>query len=121
MGSIIYTPDAGYAGTDQVSIGVQSQRTPTLCDDGTLTITVTAAVLAGDAPETDTQITTPVGPVPRGVLPVVAVVFLVLAAFVGGAAAAAAADPSDASQPSGGASPGARRSTWSVWPPARRL
>jgi hypothetical protein len=87
VGSIIYTPDAGYAGTDQVVYRVCSPNDAMLCDDGTLTITVTAAVSAGDAPKTDTQITTPVGPVPRGILPVVAVVFLVLAAFVGGAAA----------------------------------
>jgi hypothetical protein len=84
VGSIIYTPDAGYVGSDQVVYRVCSPNDATLCDDATLTITVTSA---GGAPETDTLIATPMGPVPRGALPLVALVVLVMAGLVGGTAA----------------------------------
>ena len=62
IGSIIYTPDAGFAGTDEVVYRVCSPNDQTLCDDATLTITV-----AGDAPPTDSvSIGTPLGPVSSG-------------------------------------------------------
>ncbi len=83
VGSIIYTPDAGYDGTDQVVYRICSPNDPALCDDGTLTITVVAA---GDAPETDTE--SPFDEISRGVLPALVVVLLSIAAIVGGGAVA---------------------------------
>jgi hypothetical protein len=84
FGSIIYTPDAGYAGADQVVYRVCSPNDPALCDDGTLSITVSSA---GDAPETDTE--SSLGPViglPREVLPPLVIVLLAIIAVLGGAA-----------------------------------
>ena len=40
IGSIIYTPDAGFSGTDEVTYRVCSPNDETVCDDATLTITV---------------------------------------------------------------------------------
>jgi VCBS repeat-containing protein len=86
VGSIIYTPEPGYAGTDQVVYRVCSPNDPALCDDGTLTITVTSA---GDAPETDTtpSLGGSIADVTRGVLPPLLIALLAIAAVVGGAAA----------------------------------
>ena len=42
IGSIIYTPNAGFSGTDQVVYRVCSPNDETVCDDATLTITVSA-------------------------------------------------------------------------------
>ncbi|HEY4190967.1 MAG TPA: MBG domain-containing protein, partial [Candidatus Limnocylindrales bacterium] len=83
IGSIIYTPDPGFSGTDHVVYRVCSPNDQTLCDDATLTITV-----ASDAPQTDSgSIGTPLGPVRAGFLGLAGiVVFLV----VSGIAAAVA-------------------------------
>ena len=43
VGSIIYTPNAGFVGTDQVTYQVCSPNDQTACDTAVLTITVTAA------------------------------------------------------------------------------
>ena len=43
VGSIIYTPNAGFAGTDQVTYQVCSPNDQAVCDTAVLTITVTAA------------------------------------------------------------------------------
>jgi hypothetical protein len=43
IGSIIYTPNAGFIGTDQVTYQVCSPNDQTACDTAVLTITVTAA------------------------------------------------------------------------------
>ena len=86
VGSIIYTPDADYSGTDQVVYRVCSPNDATLCDDGVLSITVTGT---GDTPETDTAslIATPLGPVPAAVVPTAIVILLALVAACGGAVA----------------------------------
>jgi hypothetical protein len=85
VGSIIYTPDPDYAGTDQVVYRVCSPNDPALCDDGTLTITVSSA---GDAPETDTEssLGASVIDLPREVLPPLVIVLLAIVAVLGGAA-----------------------------------
>jgi hypothetical protein len=83
VGSIIYAPNAGYAGTDHVVYRVCSPNDPALCDDGTLTITVTST---GDAPETDTSPTLggSIGDVTREILPPLMIALLAIAAVVGG-------------------------------------
>jgi VCBS repeat-containing protein len=43
IGSIIYTPNAGFVGTDQVTYQICSPNDQTVCDSAVLTITVTAA------------------------------------------------------------------------------
>ena len=60
IGSIIYTPDAGFVGVDTVVYRICSPNDQTVCDDGTLTITVN-----GDLPATDGDmpVATPFGPV----------------------------------------------------------
>jgi VCBS repeat-containing protein len=81
VGSIIYTPDAGYSGADQVVYRVCSPNDPALCDDGTLSITVT-----GGAPETDTGSSIWTGRLPGGAVPPIVVVLLTIVAMLGGAA-----------------------------------
>jgi VCBS repeat-containing protein len=83
VGSIVYTPDAGYSGADQVVYRVCSPRDPALCDDGTLSITVT-----GGAPETDTgsPLGSVVGRLQTGAVPPVVVVLLTIVAILGGGA-----------------------------------
>ena len=83
IGSIIYTPDAGFAGTDQVVYRICSPNDQTLCDDATLTITVSS-----DAPPTDADeaIATPLGPVRMGLVQVAGMLVLVLVAGLGAAA-----------------------------------
>ena len=75
IGSIIYTPDTGFAGTDQVVYRVCSPNDQTLCDDATLTITV-----ASDAPPTDATATigTPLGPVGMGLMQLAGALALLL-------------------------------------------
>ena len=79
IGSIIYTPDAGFAGTDEVVYRVCSPNDQALCDDATLTITV-----AGDAPPTDADqaFATPLGPVRTGLAGLAGVLALLLVAGV---------------------------------------
>ena len=62
VGSIIYTPNAGFNGTDQVVYRVCSPNDETVCDDATLTITVSAPP---PLPPTDAGLVlaTPLGPV----------------------------------------------------------
>ena len=82
IGSIIYTPTAGFTGTDQVVYRICSPNDDALCDDGTLTITV----VTGEAPETDTEVvSTPLGPVPTG-MPLAIVLLLSMAAVCGAVA-----------------------------------
>ena len=83
IGSIIYTPDAGFAGTDQVVYRVCSPNDQSLCDDATLTITV-----AADAPPTDATATigTPLGPVGTGLMTLAGALALLLVAGCGAAA-----------------------------------
>ncbi|HEY6570311.1 MAG TPA: Ig-like domain-containing protein, partial [Candidatus Limnocylindrales bacterium] len=75
IGSIIYTPDTGFAGTDQVVYRICSPNDQTLCDDATLTITVSS-----DAPPTDADqaIATPLGPVGSGMLQLAGMLALLL-------------------------------------------
>ena len=83
IGSIIYTANADFTGTDTVVYRVCSPNAPSLCDDATLTIMVARSV----APQTDTDsIATRLGPSDRtNPLPLTIVLLLVLAA--GGGAA----------------------------------
>ncbi len=53
IGSIIYTPDAGFSGTDHVVYRICSPNDPALCDDATLTITVAEAPPATDGDPVD--------------------------------------------------------------------
>ena len=65
IGSIIYTPNPGFAGTDQVTYQVCSPNDQTVCDTAVLTITVTAAptpVPTDTPPPTDAR----ARPVPGG-------------------------------------------------------
>ena len=52
IGSIIYTPDPGFAGTDQVTYQICSPNDGTLCTTAVLTITVTAGAAPTTAPTT---------------------------------------------------------------------
>jgi VCBS repeat-containing protein len=63
VGSIIYTPDTGFSGTDHVVYRICSPNDATVCDDATLTVTVEAA--PPTAPPTDAQpgLATPLGSV----------------------------------------------------------
>ena len=83
IGSIIYTPDPDFAGTDAVVYRVCSPNDQTLCDDATLTITV-----ASDAPPTDADqvIATPLGPVGSGMLQLAGALVLLLVSGCGAAA-----------------------------------
>ena len=92
IGSIIYTPDAGFAGTDQVVYRVCSPNDQTLCDDATLTITV-----ASNAPPTDADqvLATPLGPVGTGMLQLAGVLALLLVAGCGTAAFLGRRRPTD--------------------------
>ena len=82
VGSIIYTPDAGFTGTDQVTYRVCSSNDPALCDDGTLVLTVANSA----PPETDTTLMTPIGPMPKATIPI-ALLVLLLTSVLGGALA----------------------------------
>jgi VCBS repeat-containing protein len=53
VGSIIYTPNPGFSGTDQVVYRICSPTDQTVCDDATLTVTVAAA--PPTAPPTDAK------------------------------------------------------------------
>jgi hypothetical protein len=79
VGSIVYTPDAGYSGADQVVYRVCSPNDAALCDDGTLSITVT-----GGAPETDTG--SALGRLPSGAVPPIVGMLLAIVAILGAAA-----------------------------------
>jgi VCBS repeat-containing protein len=79
VGSIVYTPDAGYSGADQIVYRVCSPNDAALCDDGTLSITVT-----GGAPETDTG--SALGRHPSGAVPPIVVMLLAIGAILGAAA-----------------------------------
>jgi hypothetical protein len=85
VGSIIYTPDAGFSGTDQVVYRICSPNDPALCDDGTLSITVTGA-----APETDTEVPIAVtlDDIARDPLPPLVMLLLTIAAIVAAGAVA---------------------------------
>jgi hypothetical protein len=79
LGSIIYTSDAGFSGTDQVVYRICSPNDDALCDDGMLTI----IVVRGEAPQTDTEVdSTPIGPVPAG-MPLAIVLLLWIGAICG--------------------------------------
>ncbi len=83
IGSIIYTPDAGFSGVDQVIYRICSPNDATVCADGTLTITVTASLPPTDA---DAIVATPIGPVRSGTLWAAGILMLFLS--VGGVALA---------------------------------
>ena len=85
VGSIIYTPDAGFSGFDHVVYRVCSPNDPTVCDDATLTVKVAPPV-----PPTDATIllTTPFGVVRGSVAWGVA--FLALITILAGGVLAAA-------------------------------
>ena len=82
IGSIIYTPNAGFNGTDQVVYRVCSPNDETICDDATLTITISAPP---PLPPTDAGlvIATPLGPVQGTVAWLVALLALVVLLTVG--------------------------------------
>ncbi len=56
IGSIIYTPAAGFSGTDEIVYRVCSPNDETVCDDATLTVTVTAAVIPTPPPTDANQV-----------------------------------------------------------------
>ncbi len=84
IGSIIYTPDAGFSGVDQVVYRICSPNDQTVCDDGTLTITVNAAL-----PDTDAGVilSTPLGPVRSGSAWLAGILALLFAVGAGAAVA----------------------------------
>ena len=86
IGSIIYTPNAGFSGTDQVMYQICSPNDPTLCDQATLTITVTAPMPATDA---DPVLQTPLGPVPSWMIELAMVVVVTTMAGIGALASTA--------------------------------
>ena len=79
IGSIIYTPDAGFSGTDQVVYRVCSPNDTTVCDDATLTISVAPPMPQSDA---TFLLTTPFGAV-RGTL-AWAIAFMALVTILAG-------------------------------------
>ena len=53
IGSIIYTPAAGFSGTDEIVYRVCSPTDETVCSDATLAVTVSAAAPPPSLPPTD--------------------------------------------------------------------
>ncbi len=81
IGSIIYTPDPGFAGTDEVVYRICSPNDQQLCSDTTLTITV-----ASSAPPTDTDtLGTPLGRVSTGFLQLGGLIVLLVVSALGAA------------------------------------
>ena len=71
IGSIIYTPNPGFVGTDRVTYQICSPNDLSLCDAAVLTITVTAAaptpVPTATPPPTDVSPLGPLATMPGGV------------------------------------------------------
>ena len=90
IGSIIYTPNPGFAGTDRVTYRVCSPNDLTLCDAAVLTITVTAAaptpVPTATPPPTDAA-RSPFDIVPGGAAMLAACAVLAAAIAAAGAVA----------------------------------
>ena len=90
IGSIIYTPNAGFAGTDQVTYQVCSPNDQAVCDTAVLTITVTAAAptpVPTDTPPPTDAARDPFRAVPGGAAMIAACA--VLAATIAAAGAVA--------------------------------
>ena len=80
IGSIIYTPDAGFSGTDHVVYRVCSPNDTTVCDDATLTISVMPPVPATAANQVSSA---PAGPGSGSVGRVVGLLGLVFLLTIG--------------------------------------